>query len=142
MRNITHIVVHCTAGNQRNTAADIVRYHTTQKPKGNGWKTPGYHYIVEADGTIINTVPIEQPSNGVTGYNSHIINVCYIGGVDTSKPGLPPVDNRTSAQKAALAGVLRQLKAKFPCAEIVGHRDLNPHKACPSFDARKEYAGI
>lgn len=142
MRNITHIVVHCSAGNQRNTAADIVRYHTTPKPKGNGWKTPGYHYIVEADGTIINTVPIEQPSNGVAGHNSHIINVCYIGGVDISKPGLPPVDNRTSAQKAALVGVLRQLKAKFPHAEIVGHRDLNPKKACPSFDARKEYAGI
>ena len=142
MRKITHIVVHCTAGNQNNKAADVVRYHTSPKPKGLGWSAPGYHYIVEADGTVINTLPIEQVSNGVAGHNSHIINVCYIGGVDTSKPGLPPVDNRTPAQKAALVGILRQLKAKFPDAEIVGHRDFNPGKACPSFDARKEYAGL
>ena len=119
-----------------------MRYHTTPKPKGNGWKVPGYHYIVEADGTIINTLPIEQVSNGVAGHNSHIINVCYIGGVDISKPGLPPIDNRTPAQKVALIGILRQLKAKFPGAEIVGHRDFNPCKACPSFNARKEYEGI
>lgn len=138
MRNITHIVVHCSAGNQRNTAEDIVRYHTQTLR----WRVPGYHFIVEADGKVVPVLPVEQPSNGVSGHNSHIINVCYIGGVDTSKPGLPPVDNRTPAQRAALTGVLRQLKAKFPHAEIVGHRDLNPKKACPSFDARKEYAGI
>ncbi|MDE6265177.1 MAG: N-acetylmuramoyl-L-alanine amidase [Paramuribaculum sp.] len=142
MRKITHIVVHCSAGNQRNSAEDIVRYHTTPKPRGNGWKTPGYHYIVEADGRVINIVPVTQPSNGVAGHNSHIINVCYIGGVDTSKPGLPPVDNRTPEQKSALKRLLEGLKQYFPDAEIVGHRDFNPKKACPSFDARKEYAGL
>lgn len=138
MRNIDKIVVHCTAGNQNNTAADVVKYHKQTL----GWKVAGYHYIVEANGTVVHTLPIEQPSNGVAGHNSHIINVCYVGGVDTSKAGLPPIDNRTPAQKTALRGLLKQLKAKFPHAEIVGHRDFNPGKACPSFDARKEYIDI
>lgn len=138
MRKITHIVVHCSAGNQKNTAEDIVNYHINKLK----WRVPGYHFIVEASGKVVPVLPVEQPSNGVAGHNSHIINVCYIGGVDTSKAGLPPVDNRTPEQKRALLGVLQTLKQYFPDAKIVGHRDFNPKKACPSFDARKEYAGI
>ncbi len=130
--------MHCTAGNQKNKAADIVNYHTNTLK----WKVPGYHFIMEASGKVVQVLPVEQPSNGVAGHNSHIINVSYIGGVDTSKPGLPPIDNRTPEQKSALVALLKTLKQHFPEAEIVGHRDFNPGKACPSFDARKEYAGL
>lgn len=145
MRNIKYIAVHCSAGNQRNKAADIVAYHTRQKEKGGkGWSKPGYHYIIEADGTIVNTWHIEQSSNGVgPQFNPVTINVCWIGGVDTSKKGLPPVDNRTTAQKVALRALLAGLKKQFPNAIIQGHRDFpNVHKACPCFDAKIEYADL
>ncbi len=142
MRKIDKIIVHCTAGNQRNTAADVVRFHTSPKPKGNGWKTPGYHYIIEADGTVVNTVAEERVSNGVAGHNAHAINVCYTGGVDLNRPGCPPTDNRTEAQRKALRSLLEELKRRYPQAGIYGHRDFNPAKACPSFDARKEYADL
>lgn len=137
MRKIKKIIVHCSAGSQSNTAQDIVDYHVRRLK----WSRPGYHYVVEADGKIVNTWPEEQYSNGVKGHNAESINVCYVGGVDTSKPGLPPVDNRTEAQKASLAKLLRMLKKRYPEAEIYGHRDFAA-KACPSFDARKEYAGL
>ena len=144
MRKIDKIVVHCSAGSQKNTAADIVRFHTLPTPKGRGWKTPGYHYIIEADGTVVAVVPEARVSNGVAGHNAHAINVCYIGGVDLSRKvngQFPPLDNRTPAQKAALRSLLAMLRAKYPSAKIYGHRDFAP-KACPSFDAKSEYADI
>lgn len=145
MRNIKYIAVHCSAGNQRNKAADIVSYHTRPKSKGGkGWSKPGYHYIIEADGTIVNTWHIEQSSNGVgQQFNPITINVCWIGGVDTSKKELPPVDNRTPAQKVSLRALLAGLKKQFPNAIIQGHRDFpNVHKACPCFDAKSEYSDL
>lgn len=141
MREIKKIIVHCSAGNQQNTAQDIVAYHTRPVSRGGrGWKTPGYHYIIEADGKIVNTWPEEQYSNGVRGHNSESVNVCYTGGVN-QRDMTTPEDTRTEAQKASLLKLLRMLKKKYPGAEIYGHRDFAA-KACPSFDARKEYAGL
>ena len=145
MRTIKYIAVHCSAGNQRNKAADIVAYHTRSKSRGGlGWSKPGYHFIIEADGTVVNTWPIDRSSNGVgPQYNPVTINVCWIGGVDTSSKALTPVDNRTPAQKKALHFLLTNLKAAFPEAVIQGHRDFpNVHKACPCFDAKSEYADL
>lgn len=92
MRQIKRIFVHCTAGPQTQTVQEIQKYWKTH----NKWKDPGYHYIIKPDGEIIPLQPEDKPSNGVAGYNSTSINVCYIGGVD--KQGRP-IDNRTDAQK-------------------------------------------
>ena len=83
MRDIDKIVIHCSAGNIGNTAADIVHFHTGPKDKGcRGWKTPGYHYFVDKDGKVSRLVPEDRISNGVKGHNAHAINICYAGGVD------------------------------------------------------------
>lgn len=140
-RNINYIVVHCSAGNMKNTAADIVSYHTRPILKGGrGWRVPGYHYIIEADGKVTNTVPVDRVSNGVVGYNSCSINVCYVGGVN-QKDLKTPEDTRTPAQKEALETLLAKLAKMYPGAKILGHRDL-ARKACPSFDAKAEYAHL
>ena len=142
MRTIDKIIVHCTAGSQKNTAADVVRLHTMPKSRGgNGWKVAGYHYIIEASGKIVSTVPDAQVSNGCYGQNQHSINVCYIGGVDMTTRGLPPLDNRTPEQKKSLLNLLKALRKKYPEARIYGHRDF-ANKACPSFDAKTEYASL
>lgn len=145
MRQIKYIAVHCSAGNQRNKAADIVAYHTRPKAQGGlGWSKPGYHFIIQADGTIVNTWPVEQSSNGVgPRFNPVTINVCWIGGVDTSTKALTPIDNRTHEQKFALRSLLKTLKSQFPDAEIKGHRDFpDVKKACPCFDATKEFSDL
>ena len=157
MRVINKIVIHCTAGNQRQKAKDVVYFHTGPVAKGcKGWRAPGYHYIVEADGTIVNTWPEDKISNGVKGHNANIINVCWVGGLDLTKPKpYPSIDNRTPAQKASLVKLLRQLKKRYPGAQIVGHRDFSEDKNhngiidpwerikdCPCFDAIPEYANL
>jgi N-acetylmuramoyl-L-alanine amidase len=79
-------------------------------------------------------------SNGVKGFNGETISISYIGGVDEKKR---PFDNRTPQQKASLLKLLQELKQKFPTATIQGHRDFsNTRKACPSFDAKKEYQNV
>lgn len=141
MRQIKRIFVHCTAGPQTQTVAEIQKYWKTH----NKWTSPGYHYIVKPDGEIVPLQPEDKPSNGVAGYNSTAINVCYIGGVD--KQGRP-VDNRTEAQKASLRKILKELKTRYPDAVIMGHREIwgsspkNWKKMCPCFPAGEEYKDI
>ena len=141
MRKIERIFVHCTAGPQTQSVETIKNYWKVH----NKWKNPGYHYIIKADGEIVQLLDESKVSNGVAGYNSTSINVCYIGGVD--KQGRP-VDNRTDAQKSSLVKILTELKQRYPNAEILGHREIwgqNPakwKKACPCFSAKEEYKNI
>ncbi len=136
MRPIQFIVIHCTATPSTASIGAIQRYWRETL----GWKSPGYHYIIEADGETHQLQPDHLPANGVRGHNANSIHVAYIGGVDVHGK---PIDNRTLKQKAALIGQITYLKRKYPNAVIQGHRDFpNVAKACPSFDAKKEYFGI
>lgn len=122
--------MHCTATPQTTTIESIKNYWKSVLK----WKNPGYHYMIKADGEIVNTLPVEQIANGVAGYNTPSIHISYIGGVDSKNQ---PLDNRTDAQKASQIKILKELKKKFPNAEIKGHRDFpNVKKACPSFDVK------
>lgn len=136
MRAIKYLVVHCTATSQKAAVKSIQRYWRQNL----GWKNPGYHVIVKADGTAVELLPIEKVSNGVGGWNSSLINISYIGGVDANGKA---VDNRTTAQKETILAYLKKWKAMFPGAIIQGHRDFpNVAKACPSFNAKKEYQNL
>ena len=134
MREINYLVVHCTATQPDAKIESIQNYWR----KNLGWKSPGYHYIIKADGEIVPLLSIDKVSNGVAGYNSQIINISYIGGID--KTGNPK-DTRTEEQKSSILKLLKDLKKRFPSAKIQGHRDFpKVAKACPSFDAKKEYS--
>lgn len=135
MRNIKYIVLHCTATPQ-NTSPDSIKNYWKNIL---GWKNPGYHYIIKANGTVIELLPIDLISNGVQGYNTESINIAYIGGVDSENN---PVDNRTPAQIRSMYTLVKELKTKFPKAIIQGHRDFpKVKKSCPSFEA-KEWARV
>lgn len=127
MREIKYIAIHCTAGNQKATVGDL-----QAEFRRKGWKNPGYHYVVTADGVIHQLLDDAKVSNGVKGWNSVTVNVAYTGGVDSK---LKPQDNRTAAQRKSLAKIVRLLKSRYPKAVVQGHRDFpNVAKACPSFD--------
>ena len=54
-----------------------------------------------------------------------------------------PADTRTAEQKAAMRQLLEDLHRRYPRAVIVGHHDLNPHKACPCIEnVAREYAAL
>ena len=136
MRNIQYIAVHCTATQPSATVESIKKYWKEVK----GWETVGYHFLIEANGNVNELLPIKDISNGVQGFNSCSINVCYIGGIDEKGN---PKDTRTPEQKQSLINVLRKLKTEFPKAIIQGHYQFpNVAKACPSFNAKKEYEYI
>ena len=136
MRNIAYLAVHCTATQQTATVESIKRYWKEEKK----WRNPGYHYIVLPDGSVDQLLPINEVSNGVAGYNSVTINICYIGGI--TKQG-KSVDNRTDAQKETILRLLKDLKERFPGAVIQGHRDFpGVKKDCPCFNAKIEYSKL
>lgn len=136
MRKIKYIAVHCTATAQSAKVEDIQKYWREHL----GWTMPGYHFIIKPDGTVVELLSIDKVSNGVKGFNSETINVCYIGGVDQKTK---PIDNRTPQQKASLLTVITKLKKQFPKAIVQGHKDFpNVSKACPCFDAKGEYKNI
>jgi N-acetylmuramoyl-L-alanine amidase len=126
MRVIKYIVLHCTAGPANQSTAEIQNYWK----KSLGWKSPGYHHLINVDGTIDNLLPIELPSNGVAGYNSNSIHISYKGGQNG-------IDTRAVAQIDAQIALIKKYKTMFPKAEIKGHRDFpNVKKLCPSFDVK------
>lgn len=135
-RRITEIIVHCTATPEGKdyTIKDITAWH-----KQRGFSTIGYHYVVYRDGSVHNGRDVNVAGAHCTGHNAHSIGVCYVGGL--AKDGKTPKDTRTNVQKASLEILLRKLRTLYPTAKIYGHRDF-ANRACPSFDAKKEYAKI
>ena len=144
MRTIRFIVVHCTAGPQEQKTTDIKAYWANVL----GWKSYGYHYLINKNGSVEELTHISKPTNGVKGFNSNSIHICYKG-------GQKGIDNRTYEQKETLKRLLKGLKALFPSAVICGHRDFSPDldgdgiiepkewiKLCPCFDAKMEYKGL
>lgn len=137
MRIITLIIIHCSAvgPGQQSSAADIDRWHRQR-----GWKNGcGYHYVIRRDGSIETGRPLEMVGAHSLNHNKHSIGICYEGGLDIHGR---PADTRTEAQKAAMRQLLEQLHARFPKAITTGHNVFNPMKACPCFNAMREYEDL
>lgn len=135
-RNIKELIVHCSATPEgKDYSVDTIRQWHLQR----GFSDIGYHYVIYRDGSI--HIGRDESIIGAhcTGHNTNSIGVCYIGGVATD--GKTPKDTRTAGQKQSLVKLLKELKVKYPQASIHGHRDF-ANKACPSFDATKEYSSL
>lgn len=151
-RRINRIVIHCSATRQSATPEAILRYWKTPRgPKGSryipgkqgglGWRHPGYHAIIPADGSMFIYADSDTITNGVRFWNNDSLHICYIGG----KNG----DDRTPAQKHTMLALIKQLThpSRLGKIPVVGHRDLSPDKdgngvienhewlkRCPSFN--------
>ena len=139
MRAIIYGVVHCTAGSQNQTTDSIKAGW-----RARGWKSNGYHDIIDAEGEIEHVTPYENVTNGVRGFNAHSLHMSYKGGVQDGKP----YDTRTDEQKQAILTNLYTWLYLYPEIIIMGHRDMasidTNHngiidyyervKGCPSFD--------
>jgi len=154
-KGLKYIAIHCSAGFGKLPSIEAFW-------KSKGWKSPGYHRLIDVDGTIHNLLAFSKTSNGVLGFNEQTINICYIGGVEnigtTKKPIWKADDTRTEAQKTAIKTCINEaehwLQQNGNTNKIIvqGHRDFSPDlnkngiiesweriKECPSFDAKKEY---
>lgn len=135
-RNIKELIVHCSATPEgKDYSVDTIRQWHLQR----GFSDIGYHYVIYRDGSI--HIGRDESIIGAhcTGHNTNSIGVCYIGGC--ASDGKTPKDTRTTEQKQSLVKLLKELKTKYPQASIHGHRDF-ANKACPSFNATKEYSSL
>lgn len=153
MNNVDSIVIHCSATKegQNIKAEDIKRMHLQR-----GFRTIGYHYVIDIDGTIEKGRPESEEGahcntkgKSALAYNKHSIGICYVGGLD--KAGKAK-DTRTEAQKKALHKLIGDVCKRYKIKEIIGHRDTSPDlnhngkiesfewiKACPCFDVSPEF---
>lgn len=141
MAKLKYLVIHCTATPEGRevTAAEIKQWHTAPPPRGRGWRQVGYTDIFHLDGRCERLVGNNEDAqvdpwemtNGAAGFNAVSRHIVYVGGV--GKDGKPK-DTRTPLQKSEMARYVRKFHRRHPDVKIIGHRDLNKGKACPSFD--------
>jgi N-acetyl-anhydromuramyl-L-alanine amidase AmpD len=121
------IVVHCAATKPTMDIGvrEIRSWHVQQ-----GWLDVGYHFVIRRNGDVENGRPHDVVGSHVKGHNSYSLGICLVGGIDSKGK---PQDNFTPEQMNSLHLLLLAQKRTYPQAKIVGHRDLDSGKACPSF---------
>lgn len=124
----TLLVVHCAATKATMDIGvrEIRQWHVQQ-----GWLDVGYHFVIRRNGTVEDGRPHDVIGSHAKGYNSTALGICLVGGIDAKGQ---PQDNFTPEQMNSLKLLLLAQKRAYPTAKIVGHRDLDSGKACPSFD--------
>lgn len=149
MKDIRHIVVHCSATKEEMffDSLDIDTWHRKR-----GFRKIGYHYVVLLNGVVeVGRNESEQGAH-VRGYNRNSIGICYIGGLDSEGDAK---DTRNSKQKEAMLNLIKDLKQRYPNAKVSGHRDFSKDldgdgviepfeymKMCPCFNAIDEYKNV
>lgn len=136
-KKTTRLIVHCSAtrASQDISASDIHTWHKARK-----WKGLGYHVVIRRDGTIERGRPLDTVGSHARGFNHTSVGICLVGGLKARTIGdlAHPRNiecNFTMAQWDSLRTVLTTLRLSWPEATVVGHRDLDQKKACPTFNA-------
>jgi hypothetical protein len=137
MRKISELIWHCTAtpAGREVSVKEIDAWH-----KARGWSGIGYHKVVHLDGSVSEGRPESRIGAHVAGRNAGTIGYVYVGGIDANDRKKAR-DTRTAAQKRTMERLSREAIAKYGLTMVSGHRDYAT-KACPCFDARKEYAHL
>ena len=133
---ISFITIHCAATPRGRDVKAVTISAWDQARFGQ----TSYHYVIERDGAVVQTLRHDQKGAHVGGHNSGNLGICYVGGIEQDGK---PADTRTPAQRAAMTALVRQLHAEHPAAVIRGHRDWpGVAKACPCFDVAAWLAGV
>ena len=133
-RNLpTVALIHCS-----DTRAD--RDYTPNQLRNDhfarGWNAAGYHFYIRKNGRIVQFRKLSEWGAHCKGHNDYTLGICYEGGrtVDGKCK-----DTMTKEQDRSMVALLKYLIRTYPEMMIMGHRDLNPDKACPCFDAKEKY---
>lgn len=154
MREIRHIVIHCSAtpNGKPVTIEEIDRWHRARgfarRPAARDLARPslaavGYHFVIGTDGQVMPGREPEEVGAHVQGSNARSLGVCMIG-----------TSAYTLNQWTSLGFLIAKLKEQYPDAQVLGHRDFSPDKngdgvieewewtkTCPGFDAAAWWAG-
>ena len=123
------------------TAEKVFNYHMKRK----GWSRPGYSYLVEESGRLVNVwehsskpeIKHSEYTFGVrntTGLNRNARHICYIGGLLDANTW---ADTRTKEQKAVLDDFVRFQLRLNPKLIVLGHNKAQ-NKPCPGYDVKHD----
>jgi hypothetical protein len=122
---ITRLVVHHSAVPPHVGARRINEYHISYWD----WERIGYHFIIKADGTILQTNELSTVSNHAFGANANGVGICLLGSF------MPYADKRpTQAQIESLRQLCDYLRTVLNLGPeaIVGHKEVRRSStACP-----------
>ena len=142
MRSINLIVIHCSAvpNGRPQTTADINGWHHAlgmrrtaefMARQNEALDAIGYHFIILLNGAVATGRHIDEVGDHVRGRDQKSIGICLIG-----------TDQFTLAQWSSLRYNVTLLRAAYPEARVVGHRDIpHAHKTSPGFDVTAWLAG-
>lgn len=133
----SYLIIHCSATQAKSDIGfkEIDRWH-----KERGWEGCGYHFIIRRDGRLEKGRDIEAVGAHAPPYNQSSVGICMVGGIDREGHA---ENNFTEAQFGQLFDLLQSLKARWPVAEIIGHRDVpGTKKDCPCFDVKDWALGM
>lgn len=116
-RSATEFIVLHHAAASKASATTIHNWHLQR-----GWIGIGYHFYVRKDGSIYRGRPEDTIGAHTEGYNSRSIGICAEGNFE--------VETMPDAQKRAIIELLRELKKRYPNAQIKRHKDFAA-TACP-----------
>lgn len=136
MRTPTHIMLHHSLTKDGETVswAAIEKFHR----ETNGWRDIGYHagievvtgnpdlekYAIQAlQGRAVDEVAAACPQGEM---NEKALHVCVVGNFDEVGPSVELL-----ARLVSRVVIPWRRQFSIPVANIVGHRDFNPHKTCP-----------
>lgn len=111
-----YIILHHAAASE----ASVTSIHNWHLQRG--WMGIGYHFYVRKDGSIYRGRDEDTIGAHTDGYNSRSIGVCAEGNFE--------VEIMPDVQKQAIIELLRELKRKYPNAQIKRHKDFAA-TACP-----------
>jgi len=116
MNKPTVFILHHSASPATTKVGDIDRWHKARWPgfiSRRGYHV-GYHYVIEADGTTIQTRDHDEEGAHCIGMNRSSIGVCIVGNFNTTFP--------TTAQLTAWYKLHQKLKSEFGDLPIRPHR--------------------
>jgi hypothetical protein len=141
MRQISEIIVHCTATRAdwwktRSTSLkvkEVRKWHVVDR----GWADIGYHFLIDRDGTVAEGRPISKRGAHVKGHNTGSIGVSLFGGHGSSENDAFE-DNFTPEQNDALRSLIAKLENTYSIKKVSGHNEYAA-KACPGFTVSRWY---
>lgn len=114
------LVVHHSALPASDGPREIQQLHQQKR----GFADVGYHYLIDAGGTMYEGRPIHVRGAHVAGHNTGAVGVCLLGNFERIEP--------TPAQIASLASLVMALRDAFGITHLAGHRDLPAQNTlCP-----------
>ena len=128
-----YIVIHCSQ--TRPSQKDVDAKWIDRVHRERGWLRIGYGKVIKRNGEVEQGREDNAIQAHVKGYNHTSYGLCLVGGAKEEN-WKEEEDNFTGEQWESLKKLLEELLVKYPDAQIVGHRDLDESKFCPSFSVR------